>query len=267
MNPEIETELAGPRSDTDTVMDTAARRVDRRGVVTAAAPLFALGGTATAYGFLEGGENHPSLKLEGAFLVAALAAITVLFGRSTLLRNGSDVRGTQPTLPVERDRRDILRIALALLSVDAAVVHFAVIEQHLTEYWLYGAFFVSVGVFELLWALMVMMAPSRLLYWTSVLVNSLTIAAYIVTRTVGILVGPSANQTEKIGFGDLTATAFEAVLVIGSLLLLSRSWGRARVRMAISEAAIGTVAVAVTGLTVLALFSTVGGPPFVAPSG
>ena len=267
MNPEIETELAGPRSDAEAVMDTVARRVNRRGVVTAAAPLFALGGTATAYGFLEGGENHPSLKLGGAFLVAALAAITVLFGRSTLLRNGSGVREKQPTLPVGRDRRDILRIALALLSVDTALVHFAVIEQHFGEYWLYGAFFVGIGVFELVWALVVMVAPSRLLYWTGVLVNILTIAAYIVTRTVGLLVGPSANQTEKIGFGDLTATAFEAVLVIGSLLLLSRSWGRAQVRMAMSEAAIGTVAIAVTALTVLALFSTVGGAPFVTPSG
>ena len=39
------------------------------------------------------------------------------------------------------------------------------------------------------------------------------------------------------------------------------------VRMAMSEAAIGTVAIAVTALTVLALFSTVGGAPFVTPSG
>ena len=82
-----------------------------------------------------------------------------------------------------------------------------------------------------------------------------------------MLIGPSAAETERIGFGDLTATVFEAVLVLGSLLLLSRSWGRARVRMAASEALIGTVAVAVTALTALALFSTVGGAPFVTPAG
>jgi len=33
-----------------------------------------LGEIATAYGFLEGKGNHPSLKLGGAFLVADLAA-------------------------------------------------------------------------------------------------------------------------------------------------------------------------------------------------
>ena len=140
------------------------------------------------------------------------------------------------------------------------------IEQHFTEYWLYGAFFVAVGLFELVWALLVMASPSRLLYIASVVVNTLTIAAYVVTRTVGVLVGPLANKTERIGFGDLIATAFEVLLVAGSLLLL-RSWGRARVRAAASEASIGTVAVCVTALTVLALFSTVGGPPFVSPAG
>ena len=48
--------------DTATVKHRAAR-VDRRGVVTVAVPMIMLGGIATAYGFLEGSENHPSLKL------------------------------------------------------------------------------------------------------------------------------------------------------------------------------------------------------------
>jgi hypothetical protein len=267
VNPEIESESARPRSDTVTVRETVARRADWRGVVTAAVPLVALGGFATAYGFLEGKGNHPSLKLGGAFLVAGLAAITVLLGRSMLLRTSPDVRAIQRTVFVGRDGRDILRISLAFLSVAAALVHFAVIEQHFTQYWLYGAFFMAVGLFELIWALLVMTAPSPLLYWVSVVVNTLTIAAYVITRTVGLLVGPAAHETEKIGFGDLTATAFEAVLVVGSLLLLFRSWGRGQVRIAMSEAMIGTVAVGVTALTVLALFSTVGGSPFVAPAG
>ncbi len=251
--------------DTATVKHRLAR-VDRRGVVTVAVLMIALGGIATAYGFLEGSKNHPSLKLGGAFFVAGLAAVTVLLG-SSMLQREDRVGALQATLVVERDPRDILRIALAFLSVAAALVHFAVIEQHFTEYWLYGTFFVAVGLFELVWAFLVVAAPSRLLYWASVIVNTLTIAAYVITRTVGLLVGPSAGETEKIGFGDLTATGFEAVLVAGSLLLLFRSWGRVRVRTAVSEALIGTVAVGVTALTVLALFSTVGGPPFVTPAG
>ena len=267
VNPEIESERAGGRSDTETVKNAAARRVERRRVVTAAVPLFVLGGIATAYGFLEKRGNHPSLKLGVAFFVAGLAAITVLLGRSMLLRNSPHVQPIQPTVLPRRDRRDILRISLALLSVEAALVHFAVIEQHFTVYWLYGAFFVAVGLFELVWALLVMAVPSRLLFWAGVVVNTMTIAAYVITRTIGLLIGPAAHETERIGFGDLTATAFEAVLVIGSLLLLFRLWGRAGVRTAASEAWIGIVAVGITALTVLALFSTVGGAPFVTPAG
>ena len=264
---QIESEAARPRSDTEVLKETVARRVDWRGVIAAALPLVALGGIATAYGFLEGKGNLPSLKLGGAFLVAGLAVITVLLGRSMLLRDSPEVRAVQHTSFVGRDRRDILRIALAFLSVAAALVHFAVIEQHFTEYWVYGSFFVAVGMFELIWALLIMAVPSRLLYGASIVVNALTIAAYVITRTVGLLVGPSATETEKIGFGDLTTTAFEAVLVLGSMLLLFRTWGRAPVRTAASEALIGALAVGVTALTVLALFSTVGGAPFVTPAG
>jgi hypothetical protein len=267
VNPETELERLGPRSDTEAVNQTTGRDVDRRGVVAATVPLLLLGGIATAYGFLEERGNHPSLKLGGAFFVAGLAAITILLGWSTLLRNDSNVRAIQPAVLAGRDRRDVVRIALAFLSVAAALVHFAVIEQHFTEYWLYGTFFVGVGLFELIWALVVLAAPTRLLYWASIVVNMLTIAAYIITRTIGLLVGPSAHETEKVGFGDVTATTFEAVLVVGSVLLLFRRWGRGRVRIATSEASIGIVAVGITALTVLALFSTVGGAPFVTPAG
>src|SRR6266540_2531637 len=64
--------------------------------------------------------------------------------------------------------------------------------------------------------------PGASVYWASIVVGTLTISAYVITRTVGLLVGPAAHQTERIGFGDLTTTAFEAVLVVGSLLLLFR---------------------------------------------
>src|SRR5947207_12362682 len=92
LNPETEAERAFPQSDTGTVKLTAARLVDWRKAVAAAVPLLVLGGIATAYGFLEETGNHPSLKLGGAFLVAGLAAIAVLLGRSILLRNRPDVR-------------------------------------------------------------------------------------------------------------------------------------------------------------------------------
>ena len=112
-----------------------------------------------------------------------------------------------------------------------------------------------------------MAAPSRPLYLAGLVVNALTVIAYLITRTVGVLVGPAADETEKVGFGDLVATGFEILIVAGSVMLLLRLWGRTRVRAAASEAWIGTIALAVTAFTILALFSTVGGPPFVSQAG
>jgi len=241
--------------------------MDWPGLATAAVPLVFLAGVATAYGFLEGEENYHSLKLGGALLVAGLAPITLLLARSTLRWNRPSLRTIRAARSAGTDVREILRMLLVFLSVAAALIHFAVIEQHFAEYWLYGAFFVAVGLFELVWAILVMAAPSRLLYSASAAVNALTVAAYVVTRTMGLLVGPAAHETEKIGFGDLTASVFEVVLVVGSLLLLVRSWGRTRMRPATSEALIGTVTVLAVAPTALALFSTVGGSPFVTPAG
>jgi hypothetical protein len=266
VSPEFRQEPAHHPTSAEPVLETTARGVKRSALVAAAVPLVLLAGIATAYGFLEGKGRHPSLKLGGAFLVAGLATITLLLARSMLGRSHPEVR-TARASGVETDRREVLRMVLAFLSVAAALIHFAVIEQHFTEYWLYGAFFVAVGLFELAWALLVMTAPSRLLYAASAAVNAATVAAYVVTRTVGLLVGPAAHETEAMGFGDLTSTAFEVALVVGSLLLLSRSWGRARLRAATSEALLGVAAIAVVAPTVLALFSTVGGSPFVTPAG
>jgi hypothetical protein len=268
VDPEIGSERARPRSGAGSAAEPkAARAMDWRGAVVAALPLMVLAFVATAYGFLEGKGNHPSLKLGGALVVAGLAPITLLLARSTLRRHRPSLRAIRSARGVAADRREFVLMLLVFLSVAAALVHFAVIEQHFTEYWLYGAFFVAVGLFELAWAVLVMTAPSRFLYAAGAAINALTVAAYAVTRTVGLLVGPAAHETEKIGFGDLTATVFEIMLVIGSILLLFRSWGRTTVRPATSEALIGTAAVIVVAPTILALFSTVGGSPFVAPAG
>jgi hypothetical protein len=46
--------------------------------------------------------------------------------------------------------------------------------------------------------------------------------AWIITRTVGSLVGPAATEPAKVGFCDLVSTALEALIVAGCLGLLWR---------------------------------------------
>jgi len=145
-----------------------------------------------------------------------------------------------------------------------ALIHFAVIDQHWAVYWLYGAFFILVGSAQLGWALAITAVPGRWLLWAGVAGNALVVITWIVTRTVGDLVGPAATTPERAGFGDLVATVIQVLIVAGCLALLSRR----RVRAGWwAEQARVIAALAVVPFLVLALYSAVGGSPFVSMVG
>jgi hypothetical protein len=149
----------------------------------------------------------------------------------------------------------------------ASLIHFAVIQQHFEEYWVYGGFFIALGVAQLAWAVLAVVRPFRLLWIARAVGNLLAVAAWVITRTVGNLVGPVATQPEVVGFGDLVTTLFEMAIVVGAVLLWrSRRFDRPpephRGELVNALAALG-----VTLLTVLALYSAVGGSPFVSHVG
>ncbi len=114
-----------------------------------------------------------------------------------------------------------IRWTLALLSFGAAALHFAYAPTHFDEYWLYGAFFVTLAWAQLAWGLAVLLKPSRLLLFIGLL-NGLVVALYFLSRTVGVGVGPMASTTEAYGFPDVWCTALEALIVVGCAALLAK---------------------------------------------
>src|SRR5436853_598772 len=60
---------------------------------------------------------------------------------------------------------DVLGTVAGLLSMAVAEIHFAVVEQHLVLYWLYGWFFIIVGLAQLAWAIVVLTSPAKLILW------------------------------------------------------------------------------------------------------
>jgi hypothetical protein len=154
---------------------------------------------------------------------------------------------------------------LGLLSMAAALIHCAVIEQHWTTYWLYGAFFILVGSAQLSWALAITATPGRWLLWGGAAGNALVVLTWIVTRTAGALVGPAATVPERAGFGDLAATVMQVLIVAGCLIVLSRR-PRAGAGWRAEQARV-IAALAVAPFLVLALYSAVGGSPFVSMAG
>jgi hypothetical protein len=211
-------------------------------------------GSAAWYGFLETTKHHPSLKLSGAMVLAGLG-IAVLTAapsaRSSESRHGHEHSALVAAHPVP--------FGLASASISAALIHFAVIEQHFSEYWVYGWFFVLVGAGQLAWAAFVLVRPFRLMLIAGAIGNALVVVAWIVTRTYGSLVGPEATTKAAAGFGDIVSTALEVVLVTGCALLLARPRYLAPRIDHRAELVNGFIAIGLALLTTLSLYSAVGG--------
>ncbi len=107
-----------------------------------------------------------------------------------------------------------------------AVIHFAVSGEHFDQYWVFGVFMLVVAWLQLLWAIVAVARPSRLLFWTGAVVDAGAICVYIVTRTVGDVIGPTPNSIEPFGFGDGLCTVLEAVVVVGCAWLLAANADR-----------------------------------------
>jgi hypothetical protein len=109
--------------------------------------------------------------------------------------------------------------AVAAASAGAAAIHAIVVPEHVEEWWAFGLFFLLIGVAQLVWAVMVVRSPSRSVLWLGVLGNAAIVLLWIVTRTVGTLVGPEPHTPEPVGLADASATAFEVVIVVIGVVL------------------------------------------------
>jgi len=240
------------------------RRIGRPGAPLAALVAVVAATGAAWYGFLAHIHGHPAVRLAGALALTSGGLAAVLLatppqqtampvpGRPGPFSQAAQAAGTRTVAAI-----------LGLLSMATALIHFAVIDQHWAVYWLYGAFFILVGSAQLGWALAITAAAGRWLLWSGVAGNALVVITWIVTRTAGNLVGP-ATTPERAGFGDLVATVMQVLIVAGCLVLLSRR----RVRAGWwAEQAHVIAALAVVPFLVLALYSAVGGSPFVSMVG
>jgi len=126
------------------------------------------------------------------------------------------------TAPPDRTAEAAARWLLAGCSLGAAAVHFAYSSAHFAQYWLYGVFFVTTAWIQLVWALGVVLRPRRWVFLLGYGVNAAIIVVWALSRTVGVLVGPGASVKEAARFPDILTTLLEAVVMLGSLVLLLR---------------------------------------------
>lgn len=155
-----------------------------------------------------------------------------------------DARTTSSTQIVAR--------CLAVLSAVAAVIHFDVANMHYQEYWAFGVFMVGAALLQAAWTGAALLTTKRWLFATGAVLNAGIVAVYIVTRTVGDVVGPTPREVEPVGFGDAFCTVVEALIAAGCIaMLLSRSSRPVQQRAA--SLTLGTTGVVMASLLVVAL--------------
>ena len=133
-------------------------------------------------------------------------------------------RGIDPTRP--RASVSGLRAGLAITSIAAAGIHFAVVSDHLAEATSVGVAFAIVAWLQALWAGAVLVSDDRRWLVAGIAGNVVVIAIWAVSRTTGLPVGPVTNP-EALGRVDLLATVLETVVVAGCVVGLA---GRPRRR-------------------------------------
>ena len=133
------------------------------------------------------------------------------------------------TAPRSIGSDDVRRSILALTSLSAGAIHAVVVPEHLREALLFGAFFAAVALFQIGWAASLQEGRDRdrRFLTVGIVANAGLIVLWVVSRTVGVPVGPEPWMPEPKGGLDVTSTILELILVaVASLWPASRPGGR-----------------------------------------
>jgi hypothetical protein len=141
-------------------------------------------------------------------------------------------------------------LLLASLSGAAGVIHLVMVPSHMDEWALEGIGFALAGWFQLVFAALVLLKPSKVLLTAGIAVNAALIAAWAVSRTAGIPFGPHAGHPETASFIDLACVGIEAGLIALAALLVARpefgsSWTRADAFVLVSAGVLALATAAV----------------------
>ncbi len=157
-----------------------------------------------------------------------------------------------PTMPKAWDLSLPLRLLLGCLSAAAAVIHLAMVPAHAGESMVEGVAFAISGWIQVLLAVAIVARPSRRWLALAIVANLAFIAAWAVSRTVGLPIGTGGVESATVV--DLTCVGFEVALVLVAAVAwfrpgIGRGWdsGALVIASAIPVAIlIGTTAVVVS---------------------
>jgi hypothetical protein len=105
----------------------------------------------------------------------------------------------------------VIRWWAACASFGAGLIHLAVVSEHASEWWLYGVFFLVLGIVQLAWAVEVMDSDRLPVPRLFAAMNAAVVGLWLVTRTTGLPVGPEPWEAEAVGTADLVCSGLEGL--------------------------------------------------------
>lgn len=129
------------------------------------------------------------------------------------------------TTELPRARSYPLQLLTALFWM-AAAIHVVASASHFGEWWLFGIFFAVLAAWQASWGILLYRDPSERALITGAGVNTGVALLWLVTRTVGLPLGPEIWTPEKIGVLDVAATVDELSIAALGLALVSAAWRR-----------------------------------------
>ena len=216
--------------------------------------------------------QHSDLALQvrtvGVGAVLMLVTNLLLVGWAVALRGGRMVLGVRPgATSVATSRVHDLRLLLAAGLVGSAAIHVAVVPEHLREWSAAGFFFVVLAIAQLALGLLVIVRLDRLVLGAVVAVSVVPLVLWLVSRTVGMPIGPETWTPEAVGLADVASCLLEVVTLAAAFAVwhyrgrLARTPGgspHARAIAVLCLVAITTIGLGATEIALLHAFGIPG---------
>jgi hypothetical protein len=110
-----------------------------------------------------------------------------------------------------------------VLAGSLGIIHILATPLYFGQWLGYGIVFVAVAVLQVMHSMVLAVNPPRRIYlWAGIVGNVLIVAAWLLTRTVGVPMGPMAGEVLPIEFLDGLAQVLEVTQIVHLSVLLSQ---------------------------------------------
>jgi FtsP/CotA-like multicopper oxidase with cupredoxin domain len=148
----------------------------------------------------------------------------------------------------------------ALFTLGAAAIHLALAPAHFREYVPFGVFFLLVGSAQAIYAIELAVRPTRRLALLMAAGSAGLIGLWVLSRTVGLPVGPYPGEPEDLGLADGICNVLEVVAMVLFAVVAFRTRRRVRSRRLALLGAVPSGLVAL-GVTTTAVAAVLNSPP------